>query len=127
MIEPGVTMPEIIVRTVRTSQGFADRETTFSPGHDAIARMIDPSEIIGTRLRALRLALGFAKQKDFAAEIGVEKNTYNPWEKGSRALTFEGACLIRRRFKIPLDYLFFGEIDGLSVRLRDRIREQEAA
>lgn len=85
--------------------------------------MVEAPEIIGPRLRALRLALGFAKQKDFAAEIGVEKNTYNPWETGKRPLTFEGALLIRRRFKIPLDYLFFGEVDGLSVRTRDNIRQ----
>lgn len=88
--------------------------------------MIDPPEVIGPRLRALRLALGFGKQKDFAGEIGVEKNTYNPWETGKRPLTFEGALLIRKRFKIPLDYQFFGEIDGLSVRLRDSIRQIEA-
>lgn len=84
--------------------------------------MIDPPEVIGPRLRTLRLALGVAKQKDFAHEIGVEKNTYNPWETGARPLTFEGALLIRKRYKIPLDYLFFGELDGLSVRLNDSIR-----
>jgi transcriptional regulator with XRE-family HTH domain len=70
--------------------------------------MIDPPEVIGPRLRELRLALEIKKQIDFARAIGVEKNTYNPWEKGQRPLTFEGACLIRKRFGIPLDYLFFG-------------------
>jgi transcriptional regulator with XRE-family HTH domain len=70
--------------------------------------MIDPPEVIGPRLRELRLALEIKKQIEFARAIGVEKNTYNPWEKGQRPLTFEGACLIRKRFGIPLDYLFFG-------------------
>lgn len=71
--------------------------------------MIDPPEVLGPRLAALRLALGVETQVEFAKAIGVEKNTYNPWENGKRPLTFEGACLIRRKYHIPLDYLFFGE------------------
>ena len=110
MIESQVcAMPATIVRAVRTSQAFASRETTISPKNAQISGMIDRPDTIGPRLKALRIALGYKKQTDFAKAIGVEKNTYNPWEKGSRELTFEGACLIRARFKIPLDYLFFGE------------------
>ncbi len=71
--------------------------------------MIDAPEIIGPRLKALRLACDCTTQQQFAKEIGVEKNTYNPWEKGTRELSFEGALLIRKRYKVPLDYLFFGE------------------
>jgi transcriptional regulator with XRE-family HTH domain len=71
--------------------------------------MIDPPKIIGARLRALRKAVDCKTQVAFAKSIGVEKNTYNPWEKGERPLTFEGALLIRKRYRIPLDYLFFGE------------------
>jgi transcriptional regulator with XRE-family HTH domain len=85
--------------------------------------MIDPPKVVGKRLRSLRLALGFRTQVAFAKEIGVEKNTYNPWEKGSRSLTFEGALLIRKRFGIPLDYLFFGDADGLSVGISRKILE----
>lgn len=71
--------------------------------------MIDPPEVLGPRLKALRLALGVETQVEFAKAIGVEKHTYNPWENGKRPLTFAGACLIRRKYHIPLDYLFFGE------------------
>jgi DNA-binding XRE family transcriptional regulator len=126
MIEPGVSIEPVIVRSVRTSQEFASRETTFPGLHGPIAGMIDPPEITGPRLSVLRRALGFRFQKDFASEIGVEKNTYNPWETGKRPLTFEGALLIRKRFKVSLDYVFFGEVDSLSVRLRDDIRRIEA-
>lgn len=112
MIEAQVNvMGDTIVRSVRTSQEFAGRETTIPLNNARISGMIDPPEIIGPRLKALRIALGYKKQTDFAKAIGVEKNTYNPWEKGKggRELTFEGACLIRAKFKIPLDYLFFGD------------------
>ena len=75
--------------------------------------MIDPPDVIGPRLRELRLALGIKTQSAFALAIGVEKNTYNPMEKGEnpeRPLTFDVACKIRQRFGIPIDYLFYGAI-----------------
>ncbi len=86
--------------------------------------MIDAPEIVGPRLRRLRLACGFKTQKQFADAIGVEKNTYNPWEKGTRPLTFEGALLIRRRFKVPLDYLFFGDLqDEIPSRILKQLQD----
>ena len=85
--------------------------------------MIDPPKVIGKRLKSLRLALGYKTQVAFAASLGIEKNTYNPWEKGSRQLTFEGALLIRQIHKVPLDYLFFGASDGLSVGISRKILE----
>ncbi len=89
--------------------------------------MIDPPHIIGPRLRRIRIALGVGKQAEFAASIGVEKNTYNPWEKGSRSLTFSGACLIRDHHKIPLDYLFYGaSIDELPSSIRKKLHPQAA-
>ena len=89
--------------------------------------MVDHPKVVGRRLKSLREALDFKTQVAFAEEIGVEKNTYNPWEKGTRQLTFEGALLIRKRFGIPLDYLYFGEPGGLPVRLYKRLAELEAA
>lgn len=89
--------------------------------------MVDPPEVIGPRLKSLRRALEIDTQVEFAQAIGVEKNTYNPWEKGSRPLTFEGACLIRKRFNISLDYLYFGELEGLPAWLRLRLMKQPAA
>jgi len=86
--------------------------------------MIDPPEIIGQRLKALRLALECRTQTDFARKLGIEKNTYNPFEKGTRELTFETACLIRKRFKIPLDYLFWGDMeDQLPMAVSRRLRK----
>ena len=89
--------------------------------------MIDPPKVIGPRLKALRRALEIETQVEFAHAIGIEKNTYNPWEKGSRPLTFEGACLIRKKYGIPLDYLFFGNMDGLPDWVRIRLLKQVAA
>lgn len=88
--------------------------------------LIDPPHIIGPRLKALRLALGYKLQYKFAEAIGVEKNTYNPWEKGTdpkRTLTFESACVIRQKFQIPLDYLFFGaQEDAIPAKTLEKLR-----
>ncbi len=48
--------------------------------------MIDDPKAIGKRLKNLRLALGFPTQVAFANELGIERNTYNPFEKGTREL-----------------------------------------
>ena len=89
--------------------------------------MVDHPKVIGRRLKGLRAALEIKTQTAFAAEIGVDKSTYNPWETGARPLTFEGALLIRRRFGIPLDYLYFGDHGGLPVRVHQRLAELDAA
>lgn len=85
--------------------------------------MIDPPHIIAPRLKALREALGYRTQKAFADSLKIEKNTYNPFETGKRELTFETACLIRRRHKIPIDYLFWGDMeDQLPLAVARRLR-----
>lgn len=128
MVDSGVSIEPSIVRTVRTCQEFASRETTFPPAYVPIGGMsdhlIDPPEVIGPRLRRLRIALKVKTQFGFAQAIGVEKNTYNPWEKGTRPLTFEGALLIRKRYRIPLEYLFFGEfLEELPHRVKQALDE----
>lgn len=127
MIESQV-MKATIVRTVRTGQGFASRETTFSPDRGPIGSMIDPPKIVAKRLKNLRVALGIKTQVEFARELGIEKNTYNPFERASRELTFETACLIRKRFKIPIDWLFWGEDDELPyhIKVKLEVRRQAA-
>lgn len=125
MIEPAVTaMDPVIVRIMRTRQECADCETTQSPPHVDIRGMIDAPEVIGARLKAIRLALEFKSQVAFAKALGVEKNTYNPWEKGTRPLTFEAACRIHNKFRIPLDYLFWGEsAEEIPAKVYRRLNE----
>lgn len=106
--EPAVRIAGTIVRTLRTCQQFATGETTFPAECGPIRAVIDPPEIIGPRLKALREALGFKTQTKFAEQLGYTKTTYNPWEKGTRPLTFEAACVIRKHYGVPLDWMFFG-------------------
>ncbi|WP_410053239.1 helix-turn-helix domain-containing protein [Bradyrhizobium sp. SZCCHNR1004] len=83
--------------------------------------MIDPPEIIGQRLERLRVELGFAKQQDFANALGIDKSTYSLYKNGSRALTFETACIIRQKWGISLDWLFFGDMQQAAIQTMAKI------
>lgn len=64
---------------------------------------------VANRLAALRDKLGL-DQVDFAKALGIEKNTYNAYERGKRPLSIETAKKIRRRYGISVDWLLFGDI-----------------
>jgi transcriptional regulator with XRE-family HTH domain len=83
--------------------------------------MMDPPHIVSARLKALRIELGYKSQTAFAAKLGIDKSTYNPYEKGTRPLTFETACLIRREFGISIDWLFFGDLHQSAVQTMAKI------
>lgn len=89
--------------------------------------MIDEPKIVAKRLKNLREALGFTSQVAFANELGIGRNTYNPFEKGARELTFETACLIRKKFKIPIDWLFWGEDDELPYHIKVKLEARRQA
>jgi transcriptional regulator with XRE-family HTH domain len=124
MSESQLSIASNIVRTLRTCQGFATSETIFSGKCGPMEPTMDPNTIISARLRALRKELGEREgihggysQTEFADKLGLTKSTYNPFETGNRALTFETACLIRRRFGIPIDWLFFGDMPKIDNEL----------
>lgn len=121
MIESHVIMDAMIVCTMQTSQAFATRKTTFLAGCGSISAMMEPPHIIGARLKALRLELGFKSQVAFARKLGIDKSTYNPFENGNRPLTFETACLIRREFGISIDWLFFGDLQQSAIQTMAKI------
>jgi len=83
--------------------------------------MMDRPHIVAARLKALRTELGYKSQSAFAARLGIDKSTYNPYEKGTRPLTFETACLIRREFGISIDWLFFGDLHQSAIQTMARI------
>lgn len=64
---------------------------------------------VSNRLAALREKLKL-DQASFAKSLGIEKNTYNAYERGKRPLTIETAKKIRKRYGISVDWLLFGDI-----------------
>lgn len=83
--------------------------------------MIDPPIVTGPRLRALRLALEYDEQQEFARALKIKKNTYSEVENGKRAVSLKLADKLHSTFSIPLEYTFYGDESRLSSHLRRAI------
>jgi len=66
-----------------------------------LARKIDK---IAVSLRLLKIR-GLA-QAEFCRQIGVQKNAYNPFERGYRLITVATALKIKQRFGVSLDWIY---------------------
>ncbi len=111
MIDPGVNMERNIVCKMQTSQGLSSGETTLRTTGAQIVGMTD-NKRIGRRVEAIRKALGFESQEEFAIEIGLNKSTYSQIKTGERRLSLDTALVMRTQYRIPLDYLYFGDALG---------------
>jgi transcriptional regulator with XRE-family HTH domain len=63
---------------------------------------------IGRRLAATRLALGYT-QDELADEIGVSRSAYGNWEQGSRPPDYAAMRRLKKRFQVPLDWVYDGD------------------
>lgn len=124
-----VSMVRTIVRGLRTSQGlseFAYCEATSSWVRGGIGLVADSLTDISKRLELTRLALGFDSQVEFCKAIRVQKNLYNPFEKGKRRISLAIAMKIRRKFGISLDWIYFGDPGNLPTNLTRKIESLAA-
>ena len=81
--------------------------------------MLDtPYQDIGDRLRWHRELMGMT-QAEYAAAIGVRRNSYTTWETGAQRLSLNGARAIKQRFGLPLDWLIDGDDDALPMTVRN--------
>jgi transcriptional regulator with XRE-family HTH domain len=80
----------------------------------------DSPKNIGRRLVRTREALGYT-QAEFCREIEVERNQYNPFEKGRRRITVDVALRILDRFEISLDWIYAGRKMGLPQGLHVKL------
>lgn len=71
----------------------------------------------GARLKMARTALGYTSAALAAAGIGVDENTYTMWERGERYPNAVNLLKIKRGFGVTVDYLYFGDRQGLSTDL----------
>ena len=83
--------------------------------------MTDSPAVIGQRLEDLRVELGFKTQAAFAEALGIDKSTYNLYKTGARPLTFETACIIRRKWGMSIDWLFFGDLQNSAIQTMAKI------
>lgn len=126
MTESGV-MGVNVVCMVQTCQEFASRETTFTPGCGAIDLMMDPPHVIAGRLEALRKEMQFSTAEKFAEAIGLDKSTYSLIKNGHRNLSFETACLMKSKWGISIDWLFYGDVQTNAAQIMAKIGRGPAA
>lgn len=90
----------------------------------------DSLPAIAARLLATRLALGYEKQKDFAAKAGVSPTAYNNWEGAVKRPGVEAAIQLCTAFGLTLDWIYRGDASGLphglAIKLLEAARRQAA-
>lgn len=81
-------------------------------------RMVDSSDKIGTRLRALRSKLD-KSQAEMAQALGISQPQWSQYESGARRITLDVAAAIAMYYGVTLDWVYFGDPAGLPMRHED--------
>jgi transcriptional regulator with XRE-family HTH domain len=87
-----------------------------------------PSEIViqaGRRLRAVREALSWPQER-FADEIGVTRTALANWEGGTRLPDVLAMVRLFRRFGIPLEWIYAGELRHVEYDLAQALIDKAA-
>ena len=84
-----------------------------------------PARRAGQRLKGVRLAAGYGKQKELADALGVAAGTYSKWELGDRRPPNHILARIKELTSATADYLFLGDLFGLPVHLYRKVVNDE--
>jgi transcriptional regulator with XRE-family HTH domain len=76
----------------------------------------DNIEAVAARLRRVRDILGLTK-KEFSERAGMTEQTYGPFENARRELSLSAAKKLRKRYGLPLEFMYFGKIEDLPTRI----------
>lgn len=82
-----------------------------------------PFGSIAARLLWHRELMGLT-QNDYAASFGIKRSAYSLWEAGSHRLSLDGALALRRKYGLPLDFMYEGIDDALPMTLRNAWRDR---
>lgn len=77
----------------------------------------------GRRLQALRLAHGYDTIRAFARALEVEEDRYTAWEKGKALIPPQITSMLKARFGVTADWIYFGDHAGLSVSLYESLKK----
>ncbi|MBR9821944.1 MAG: helix-turn-helix transcriptional regulator [Rhodobacteraceae bacterium] len=77
---------------------------------------------IGERLALIRRAFGFGKA-EFADLLEIERPAWSRFENGKRAIPYEQASKIVRRFGVSLDFIILGRVAGMEFEVIERLRQ----
>jgi hypothetical protein len=84
--------------------------------------MRDPSvQAVGKRLALLRTVLDVENQVDMAKMLKIDHKRYHVWEVGKGLIPVPQAIEMRRLTGASLDYIYLGEMGGLSAELAKQL------
>jgi len=75
---------------------------------------------MAARLKLTRIGLGLS-QAELCRRADLSRNTYNQWERGHGRPDVHYAIRLCETFGITLDWIFRGEIEGLSPELAEMV------
>jgi transcriptional regulator with XRE-family HTH domain len=87
---------------------------------------MDKPEVIGARLKALRLSLGFNQARAFCTFIGAHETNWNMFERGHRRISLDEAAKVFSKTGASLDWIYFGVEHSLPVHLAEKLRQVDA-
>lgn len=76
----------------------------------------DDIEAVAARLKRVREILNMSK-KDFAEKADLSEQVYGPFENARRELSLSAAKKLRKTYELPLEFMYFGNIDDLPHRI----------
>ena len=83
------------------------RRRTIPPG---------PYAAIGQRILQIRTCHKLT-QEAFCTAIDTSQGALSDWERGNKRLGLDSAILIRKKFRVTLDWLYFGYPGGLDFEV----------
>ena len=83
----------------------------------------DLLEGFGLRLSAARIAAGYPTRKSLAEYIGVDQNTYTPWERGRSYPSAKTLLDLRDALSVSLDWLMAADERHLSVEVYRKLQD----
>lgn len=84
--------------------------------HPMMKDMEDSREAVAARLRKVREIHGLSK-KEFAERAGLTEQTYGPFENAVRDLSLNAAKLLRKTYRLSLEFMYFGITDDLPTKI----------
>ena len=76
---------------------------------------------VGKRISLLRKSLGVQHQVEMAKMLDIDQKRYHVWEVGKGLIPISYAIKLRLLTGATLDYIYLGEMDGLSSNLIKKI------
>lgn len=95
---------------------------TFPPDRVPICTMRTDTSDPQFRAVVTRKMLGYATQKEFCAEVRIDKSVWNLVENGKRIISLSEARAIKKAHDISLDWTLDGDLHKLPAELQRKVR-----